>query len=122
MTPIDDASRLLSDQEWLDKTAPMLHVERPKLIPGGRYAGLSRMIFTTAIIVGEVGDTAQYLDRWCYNGHENAANALAMWDGNGEPTGWVRHPSSGRRISQTGAEIDENGERVSGVGVMYVSK
>jgi len=122
MTPVDDSSQLLTDQQWLDRMAPMLHIERPKLIGNGRYAGLSKMIFTTAIITGEVGDTAQYEDRWCYNGHEAAANALAMWDGTGEPTGWVRHPSSGRRVSQTGNEIDDEGNQVAGIGVEYVAR
>ena len=26
-----------------------------------------------------------------------AVVALALWDGTGEPEGWMRHPTSGRR-------------------------
>ena len=40
--------------------------------------------------------------------------------GEGEPEGWFRHADSGRRISRSAEEIDENGERVGAVGVLYV--
>jgi len=34
----------------------------------------------------------------------DAQRALAGWDGTGEPSGWHRHPSSGRRRNAAGEE------------------
>jgi hypothetical protein len=113
------------NQEWLDAHVGELALGEVRVLPGDRFAGLSRMIFTTAIIVGEIGDAINIQDRWCYNGYDAAKIALDKWivaGGNGEPSGWHRHPSSGRRISETGLEIDDQGRQVSGVGVMYVRR
>lgn len=38
-----------------------------------------------------------YENVWCYDSVDLAINALEAWDGEGEPTGWKRHPASGRR-------------------------
>jgi hypothetical protein len=38
-----------------------------RLLPDGRWAALSRMLYTTAIITGRVGDTVSFDDRWCYH-------------------------------------------------------
>src|SRR5215217_1417986 len=105
-----------SDQEWLDLKAPELGLVEAKVIGDGLYAGLLPKIYTTALITGEIGDESQYLDHWCYDSREAASRALQVWDGTGEPTGWHRHPSTGRRVSQTGFEIDDQGNQVSGVG------
>jgi hypothetical protein len=113
----------LEPQAWLDVHAPIMLLAQSKVLPGGeRYAGLVHLIFTTAVVTGEIGDSHQFLDRWCYNGYAAAKAALDAWEGVGEPSGWHRHPSSGRRISQTGFEIDDNGKQVEGVGVMYVRR
>jgi hypothetical protein len=76
-----------------------------RMMPDGRWAGTTKLIFTTAIIVGKVGDLNGYQDRWCYRDESAALAALNNWNGVGEPTGWHRHPASGRRVSETG-EID----------------
>jgi hypothetical protein len=78
-----------------------------KDLGGGRYACLMQLMFTTAIITGRWGDLDSYDDRWCFHTIEDAVNALDRWDGTGEPTGWHRHPSSGRRVSPKGEEFVE---------------
>jgi hypothetical protein len=68
------------------------------------WAALCQFAFTTAIIVGTIGDRHGYDDRWCYHSITDAAKALSAWDGTGEPEGWHRHPLSGRRRSVEGEE------------------
>lgn len=68
-----------------------------KLLPGNRWAATFDFIYTSGIIVGFMGDTTGYEDRWCFHTHERSEAALGAWDGQGEPTGWHRHPDSGRR-------------------------
>lgn len=63
--------------------------------PNGRDACISRLLFTHAIIADLTG--MYYGDRWCYSTYAQALAALAAWDGEGEPSGWMRHPTSGRR-------------------------
>jgi len=74
-------------------------VERP-----GHWACIMPLIYTHAIIVGRFGEPDRYDDRWCYHGREAAAAALEKWNGAGEPEGWHRHPASGRRRREDGAE------------------
>jgi hypothetical protein len=64
---------------------------------GSHWAGLHKFMFTSAIIVGRMGDHIGYDDRWCYHTDEDAQKALDAWDGVGEPDGWHRHPGTGRR-------------------------
>ena len=99
-----------------------------KPIPGGRWAATEQKMFTCAIITGRMGDRVGIDDHWCYATEREARVALDAWDGLDEPTGWDRHPFSGRRISRTIDEIDGDGRLVgedvagSGVGaagVMY---
>ena len=92
--------------------------EYPRVINDGFYAAIKRFAFTHAIIVGEIGDRNCYLDRWCYRSPMVARAALEAWDGTGEPSGWHRHPSTGRRISEHPDTIDDHGRRVP-VGEMY---
>jgi hypothetical protein len=87
--------------ERVDEFFAALHVvggaRSCKLIPDGRYAGLMPFLFTHAIVTGRLFDLHGYDDRWCYHDSAAAARALADWDGTGEPTGWHRHPATGRR-------------------------
>lgn len=52
------------------------------------------------MIIAECSPTG-YGDRWCYSTFDKAMDAFSAWDGadGTEPTGWHRHPSSGRRIN-----------------------
>lgn len=69
----------------------------PRLLPGGRYACVYRLLYTHAIITGKIGNTGGFDDRWCYENYASAWAALDAWDGEGEPSGWHRHPGSGHR-------------------------
>src|SRR5258705_12348211 len=61
----------------------------------GRDACIAKFMFTFAIL----SDLTEYGhgDRWCYESVWDAMEALAAWDGEGEPQGWHRHPDTGRR-------------------------
>lgn len=71
-------------------------VKHPKLLPDGRVAFLHPLMYTVALCVGPLEDGC-YDDRWCYHDETSAFVALMLWDGTGEPYGWHRHPTSGRR-------------------------
>jgi hypothetical protein len=69
-----------------------------KIIENGLlYAAIKPLMFHWTMIVGQVGDFLGYEDRWCYGDRERAETALRAWSGVGEPTGWHRHPKTGRR-------------------------
>jgi hypothetical protein len=61
---------------------------------------LYQYMYTWAILTGITWDG--YVDRWCYHDFERAKTAFDAWDGTGEPTGWHRHPATGRRINDNG--------------------
>lgn len=66
---------------------------------GGVGVWVVPLMFTAAIITGPLGVLA-YADRWCYADPLDALDAARAWGGpwrGGEPTGWHRHPSTGRR-------------------------
>lgn len=71
-----------------------------RVMPDGAFACVARFMFTYAIIY-DVNDWG-YEDRWCYHSYEDARDALERWDGQAEPTGWHRHPSSGWRVNEDG--------------------
>lgn len=66
---------------------------------GGRVVAIMPLLFTHAIIVYQHG-TLTIDDRWCYKNLPAALEGLNEWqerEYEGEPTGWHRHPYSGRR-------------------------
>jgi hypothetical protein len=72
-----------------------------KHFDNGDTAAIMPLLYTTAIVAG-INDCG-YDDRWCYKTEKAAVDALNAWDGEGEPTGWHRHPPSGRRVSEDGS-------------------
>jgi hypothetical protein len=64
----------------------------------GRYVAAVPFAFTWAITWG-YRRLAQvcHEDRWCYHTRTAAVAAAHVWDGTGEPVGWHRHPTTGRR-------------------------
>lgn len=76
----------------------------PRPLDDRRWVGLLRLMFTWAIVTGNMGDRETYSDRWCYHDEDVARAALEAWDGQGEPQGWHRHPISGRRRDPDGEE------------------
>lgn len=95
--------------------APKPLIERP-----GYYAVVQPKAFTHAIILGRIGDRLGYDTHWCYATRTDAVAALDRWNGTGEPTGWMRHPDTGRRVSRDPNERDEFGQPVGAVGVEYI--
>lgn len=106
---------------WVEAFAEHNRYLGARVLPDGvRFAAVMPLLYTAAIVVGEVGDEDSILDRWCYASPRTAGFALELWDGTGEPLGWHRHPRSGRRVSIDPGERDEHGDAVGAVGVMYV--
>lgn len=77
-----------------------------KITPDGDVACIHRFMFTYAILVGL--NPSGYDDRWCYGSYGKAKAALEAWDGTGEPTGWHRHPDTGRRVNEETGEMYVN--------------
>lgn len=89
---------------WLAELCTQTNCIEPRLLDDRTYAVIMPFIYTHAIVTGRIGDNVGYEDRWCYHGREAAIAALDAWDGAGEPEGWHRHPSTGRRRDSAGAE------------------
>lgn len=68
-----------------------------RLLGDGRVLAVYPMLFGNGrLVVGPAGEP--WLDdAWCYDTVDGALEALASWDGTGEPDGWKRHIASGRR-------------------------
>lgn len=66
--------------------------------PDGRRVWILPFAFTYAIIIGPP-DAWEYDDRWCYATADLALVCAGVWqaDPGTEPTGWHRHPDTGRR-------------------------
>lgn len=75
-------------------------LREPKVLGEHGVVGLHPLLFTCAIL-SELTPWG-YGDRWCYHTYEAAKAAYDAWDGTGEPTGWHRHPKSGRRFDENG--------------------
>jgi len=93
---IDEAVRFLSEE------AHLLYVRK---VSDTEWVAIYPLMFTHAVVKGTV-ETADvgYEDRWCYHSYEDAKRALDEWDGTGEPSGWHRHPTTGRRRDEDGNE------------------
>ena len=102
--------------QWLIDECGYRH---PKPLPNGRWAAIHRKMFTHAILTGRIHCYIGIDEHWCFALEAEAIIALDAWDGTGEPTGWIRHPASGRRVSRGENEMDENG-RIVPIGEMYV--
>ena len=92
----------------------------PRAMPDGRYATISRFIYTTAIITGDIHDRHSVGNRWCYHDERAARAALDAWDGTGEPEGWHRNPRTGRRRAERLGEFDGDNVQVTHIGQVYV--
>lgn len=111
----------MTDQEWLDATCRLNGYVGGRLLDDGRYIALERQLYgAAAIIRSNVGDDFGRDDYWRYNDLAPAMIALAKWDGQGDPEGWVKHSPSNRRVSQSPDEIAPGIGRVGAVGVVYI--
>lgn len=68
-----------------------------KELPGGFYGAVKRLIYHYTLIIGEIGNRDNFMDRYCYQDGGTAIAALAKWEGEGDPEGWFRHPATARR-------------------------
>lgn len=69
-----------------------------QMMADGRIVCICQLVYTWAILSDLT--TFGYEDRWCYSSYEKARASLDIWvaaNGEGEPYGWHRHPSTGRR-------------------------
>lgn len=58
-------------------------------LPTGEIAGVMRYLFTGGLVMGLT--LVQYRTRYCYPTVEEAREALARWDGQGDPAGgWIK--------------------------------
>ena len=74
-----------------------LHVDYHNIrtLPTGEIAGMTVMIFTTALFVGLTHNG--YRTRYCYPSFYEAREALADWDGVGDPPGpWIKQKPENR--------------------------
>lgn len=87
--------------EWFKQYEEFVKPEdvRFRYLKRNRYMAIIPFLYTTAIIVGDSRNPTFYEDRWCYETMEAAMKAFDKWDGASgtEPSGWHRHPNSGRR-------------------------
>lgn len=66
----------------------------------GEYVAYYKLMFHWTMIRGHLDWTEGYLDRWCYADFPLVQEKFLEWKARGfegEPDGWHRHPSSGRR-------------------------
>lgn len=103
---MSEMSRLDVEKQVKEKKLEVLTANgylNPKWLPDGRWAAVMKFMYTSAIIVGVECDMEfGYSDRWCYHTLSDARKSLEEWDGEGEPQGWHRHPSTGRRFNEAG--------------------
>ena len=104
ITAEPDLSNLPDDERWCRwPQGPTVALVRR--LNDSEYIAVLPMIFTHALVRGPIRDALiGYDDRWCYHSSFDAILAGTEWDGTGEPYGWHRHPSSGRRRDEDGSE------------------
>lgn len=117
MSTLETITIEVSFLKWLLDEAGIKDVKK---IGENHWAGTKDFMFTHAVIVGRIGDIYGFDNRWCYKNHRDAKRALDGWSGHGEPDGWHRHPASGRRVSESADEQDEDGKPVGAVGITYI--
>jgi hypothetical protein len=78
----------------------------PRPLANDRWAAIVPLVYTHAIVTGRMLDRTGYENRWCFDSYESAKKAMDEWDGTGEPYGWHRHPSTGRRRPDGDAALE----------------
>lgn len=87
----------LNFMAWLKESCGYVD---PVPIGAGRYAAIGPLLFHWTMYVGRIGDREGYDTRFCYADRAKAEEGLREWAKRGfrgEPTGWHRHPNTGRR-------------------------
>lgn len=69
-------------------------------LPDGRYISIYPLLGNNwQLTISAAGNFIEHYDTWTYDNLESVIDQAKTWSGdNGtEPTGWIRHPHSGRR-------------------------
>lgn len=67
----------------------------PRKLPTGEWAALQPMLYTTGLFIIEKEHS--WRTRWCYEYMADAADALATWNGEGDPPGpWIKQKPEDR--------------------------
>lgn len=93
---------------WLRNQNPMIVFLEDR--DDGTWVSLERLMFHYTIKIGVIGDQTGYEDRWCVGDRSNAIASWDEWKSRGwadEPTGWNRHPKSGRRRENGDPSLEE---------------
>ena len=70
--------------------------------PCGGICGVQRFLYTGGLVVGL--DFDSYRGRYCYETVEQALQALAAWDGAGDPPGkWIKYKAADQERLGPGA-------------------
>jgi hypothetical protein len=84
-----------------------------RLLHDGRQLWLYPMLFTDRLAIGKVGDPC-YDDYWCFDDPIMAYSQFMTWDPTNpetpEPTGWIKHPRSGRTRKTNKGEHDADSD------------
>jgi hypothetical protein len=74
--------------------------ESPTVLPTGQLGFIRPLHGSEELVLFQVDHgVLRCVNRWTYPRHQGS-DALAAWNGNGEPTGWTVHPASGRQGAQ----------------------
>ena len=86
----------MSDWQPSREAFAALGVLLSRELPTGEWAGVQRMMFTNALLVGM--DRSGYRTRFCYPLGMPAIEALGTWDGRGDPPGpWIKEKGERER-------------------------
>lgn len=96
MTDTDETEEFVAVPEHLLADEPNAYYAKD--LPAGLALWVVPMVVTTRIMIGVPG-SGGVDDAWCYHTPGGAILAALAWDPETEkePTGWHRHPHSGRR-------------------------
>ena len=72
------------------------HYDYTRTLLDGRVIAVERLFGRQALLSLRAPWT-HVQDGWVYASLETALAAARAWDGHEEPSGWLRHPKSGRR-------------------------
>ncbi len=76
----------------------LLDVLFRRTLPDGRVLDVTPLLFGFAQLgISRDARVDWYQDVWHYDTPEKAIDAARRWTGEGEPSGWMRHPPTGRR-------------------------
>lgn len=68
-----------------------------RVLADGRILEVWRYIFNHRLTIADPQHGGMYFaDQWCYHDLPTAERAFNEWDGDGEPAGWMKHPTTGR--------------------------